>query len=137
MRNAGMLKPKCQPGCVELRCPARSVRPTGDRRARSSGRRDGSEPVEQVDDVGGESDADGHVGDGVFEDEVPADDPRDEFAHRGVGVGVGGAGDGDHGGEFGIAEAGEAADDGDQDQRDGRAPGLRRDGRRGAVMRTR
>ena len=34
-----------------------------------------AEPVEEVDDVGGESDRDAHVGEGVFEDEVPADDP--------------------------------------------------------------
>ncbi len=67
-----------------------------------------AEPVQQIDDVRGEADADAHVGEGVFEDEVPADDPGDEFAERGVGVGVGGAGDGDHAGELGVAEAGEA-----------------------------
>jgi len=31
--------------------------------------------VEEVDDVSGEADADAHVGEGVLEDEVPADDP--------------------------------------------------------------
>ena len=60
-----------------------------------------------------------HVGAGVLEDEVPADDPGDELAEGGVGVGVGGAGDGDHAGELGVAEAGEGADDGDEDERDG------------------
>ncbi len=77
-----------------------------------------AEPVEQIDDVRGEADGDAHVGEGVLEDEVPADDPGDEFAEGGVGVGVGGAGDGDHAGEFGITEAGEAADDGDEDERE-------------------
>ncbi len=78
-----------------------------------------AEPVEQVDDVGGEAYADAHVREGVLEDEVPADDPGDELAERGVGVGVGGAGDGDHAGELRVAEAGEAADDGDEDEREG------------------
>ncbi len=80
-----------------------------------------AEPVEQVDDVGGEADADAHVGAGVFEDQIPADDPGDELAERGVGVGVGRAGDGNHGGQLGVAEAGERADEGHQDhgERDG------------------
>ena len=34
-----------------------------------------AEPVEQVDDVRGKADTDAHVGEGVFEDQVPADDP--------------------------------------------------------------
>ncbi len=63
------------------------------------------------------SDADAHVAEGVFEDQIPADDPGDQFAQRGVGVGVGRAGDGDHGGQFGVAKAGEGADDGHQNQR--------------------
>ena len=78
----------------------------------------------------GESDGDAHVGEGVFEDEVPADDPGDEFAQGGVGVGVGRAGDGDHAGEFGVAEAGERADERDEDEREARARDLRRGGRR-------
>ena len=78
-----------------------------------------AEPIEQVDDVRGEADADGHVADGVFENQIPADDPRDEFAHGGVGVGVGAAGDGNHGGEFGITDRSESADDGDEDEGQG------------------
>ena len=66
--------------------------------------------------MGGESYGDAHVGEGVFEDEVPADDPGDELAEGGVGVSVGGAGDGDHAGELGVTEAGEAADQGDEDE---------------------
>ena len=64
-----------------------------------------AEPVEQVDEVRGEADGDAHVGKGVLEDEVPADDPGDELAQHGVGVGVGGAGDGDHAGELSVAKA--------------------------------
>ena len=101
------------------------------------GREMQAQPVEQIDDVRGEADADAHVGEGVFEDEVPADDPRDQLAHGGVGVGVGGAGDGDHAGQLGVAEAGERADDGDQHQRerDGWArAGTARDGAAGVMQ---
>ena len=77
-----------------------------------------AEPVEEVDDVRGEADADAHVGEGVFEDEVPADDPRSKLAECGVGVGIGRAGDGNHGREFGVAEAGEGADNGDERKRE-------------------
>jgi len=78
-----------------------------------------AEPVEQIDDVGGESYADGHVGAGVFEDQVPADDPGDEFTHGGVSVCICGAGDGNHGCQLGITEAGERADKGYENQGDG------------------
>ena len=67
-----------------------------------------AKPVEGRDHVRGEADADRHVADGVFEDQVPADDPGDQLAHGGVGVGVGAAGDGDHGRQLGVAERGEA-----------------------------
>jgi hypothetical protein len=67
-----------------------------------------------------EADADAHVREGVFEDEVPADDPRNELAHDGVRVRVCRARDGDHAGELGVTEAGEATDDGDEQQRDGK-----------------
>ena len=76
-----------------------------------------SEPIEQIDDVGGEADADAHVGEGVLEDQVPANDPCDEFAERGVGVGVGRTGDGNHRCEFGVTEAGKDADNGDEHER--------------------
>jgi len=77
-----------------------------------------AEPIEQVDDVGGEADADAHVGAGVFENQIPADDPGDELAEGGVGVGVGRAGNGNHGGQLGIAKAGKRADEGHQDHGD-------------------
>ena len=75
------------------------------------------EPIEHVDQVRGESHAHRHVADGVLQDEVPADDPGDQFAHGGVGVGVGAAGDGDHRSQLGVTQPGEGADDGDQHQR--------------------
>src|ERR1700730_14725278 len=82
-----------------------------------------TKPIQETYDVRGETDADGHVADGVFEDEIPADDPGDEFAHGGVRVGVGAAGDGDHGCELGVADRSEAANNGDQHEgkRDGGA----------------
>ena len=71
-----------------------------------------AEPVEQVDDMGCEADAHTHVGAGVFQNQIPADDPCDEFAERGVGVGVSRAGNGDHGGQLGVAKSGERTDNG-------------------------
>ena len=79
--------------------------------------------------VSAEADGDDHVADDVFEDEVPADDPGEDFAERGVGIRVGAAGDGNHRGQFGIAESGEAAGQGDQKKRDGDG----RSGRRTSV----
>ena len=78
-----------------------------------------AKPVEKIDHVGGETYADGHVGDRVFEDEVPADDPRDEFAHGGVGVSVGAAGDWNHCRKFGVTDGGKCANDRNQNKRDG------------------
>ena len=82
-----------------------------------------AEPVEQIDNMGGKTHADRHVRAGVLQDQIPADDPGDQLAQRGVGVGVGRAGNGNHRGQFGIAEAGERADNGHQHhgERDGRA----------------
>ena len=86
-----------------------------------------AEPVEKIDEVRGEADADRHVANGVFEDQVPADDPRDELAHGRVGVGVRAASDRNHGREFGVAERGEGAHDRNQ----GPATALTRGRRRG------
>ena len=108
MRNAGMSKPAVPAGCVDV--VAGEVLQT----LRQIGRREplrikvDAEPVEQVDNVRREAHRDAHVGEGIFEDEVPADDPRDQLAHGRVGVGVGRAGDGNHAGQLRIAEPGEA-----------------------------
>ena len=77
-----------------------------------------AEPVHEVDDMGGKADADAHVAEGVFEDQVPADDPGNEFAEGGVGVRVSRTGDGYHGGQFGVTQPGEHADDGHQYERE-------------------
>ena len=75
-------------------------------------------PIEQVDDVRGEADRDAHVAEGVFEDEVPADDPRDQLSHRRVGVGIGRSGNGDHRRQLCVAQAGERTDNGHQHERE-------------------
>ncbi len=70
--------------------------------------------------MGSKAHADGHVGDGVFEDQVPSDDPRHQLAHGCVGVGIGAACDGNHGRHFGVAECGECAHHGNQHHGDGK-----------------
>ena len=65
----------------------------------------------------------------VLEDQVPADDPRDELAERRVGVGVGRARDRDRRGQLGVAQRAEDAGDAGQreaedDRRAGEADGL-------------
>ncbi len=56
-------------------------------------------------------DGDRRGSDCVFEHQVPADDPGDEFAHRRVRVGVGAAGDRNHRRELRVAEAGKQTAD--------------------------
>ena len=43
--------------------------------------------------------------DGVFQDQVPPDDPGEDFAQGRVRVGIGAAGDRNHGGQLGVAQA--------------------------------
>ncbi len=59
----------------------------------------------------------------VFQQQVPADDPGDEFAEHRVAVGIGAAGDRDQPGELGIAQrgAGTAQSRDDEAQRHRRA----------------
>ncbi len=61
---------------------------------------------------------------GILEDQVPADDPGEDFAQGCVSVGVGRAGDGNQRSEFGITQAGKGTGDagknvGDDDGRSG------------------
>ena len=88
--------------------------------------------VEERDDVARPADADGRRADQVFEDEVPADDPGDELAHRRVRVRVRAARDGDHRRHLGVAEARERRGDArdDEGERD-RRPGVGRGGASG------
>ena len=71
-----------------------------------------------LDDVARPADRDRRGADHVFEDQVPADQPGDELAHRGIGVGVGRAGDRHGRGHLGVAEAGEGAGDAAEDERE-------------------
>ena len=60
-----------------------------------------------------------------------------KLAHRGVGVDVGRAGDGNHGGELGVAKAGEGADDGDQHHGEGQSGTCAGTAVHGGVLQTR
>ena len=93
-----------------------------------------AEPIEEIHDVLGEAHAYGHIADGVFEDEIPADDPGDDFAHGGVGVGIRAAGNRNHRGEFGVTDGSKPAHDGDEHKRESnRRTGTRTAKRRRAV----
>src|SRR5579872_4078798 len=48
---------------------------------------------------------------GIFEDQVPPDDPSEKFAQRRVAIGVCGTCNGNERGKFGVTEAGERTDD--------------------------
>ncbi len=61
------------------------------------------EPIEQAHHVRGKTNAYGHVADRIFKNEIPADDPGDEFSHRCVSVRVRAPGNGNHGGELRVA----------------------------------
>ncbi len=65
----------------------------------------------------GPADGHGRRADGIFEDQIPADDPGQEFAHGCVGICVGAAGDGNHGSEFAITKSCKAAADRSRNER--------------------
>ena len=77
--------------------------------------------IEKVVQIVGKADGDRHVGDGVFENQIPADHPGEDFAQCGVSVSVGAAGDGDHRREFGVAERGETTNERGDEKRQGNA----------------
>ena len=93
-----------------------------------------AEPLERRRHVRRESDAHRHVADGVFQDQVPADDPGDQLAHGRVGVGVGAAGDRNHRRQLGIAEPGKRADDRHQHERNRQRRTSSGTAQRGRVM---
>ena len=78
-----------------------------------------AEPVQQVDQVLRKPDTYGHIADGVFQDQVPTDDPGDEFSHCGVGIGVRAARNRNHRGEFGVAHRRESTSNGDENKGEG------------------
>ena len=106
--------------------PARVVQhvaPQVSHARRQIGRRDPAqrwmpaEPVEHVDQVRRETHAHGHIADGIFQDQVPADDPCNEFSHGRVRVGVRAARDGNHRCQLGVTQRGECAHNRNQHQR--------------------
>ena len=82
-----------------------------------------AEAVQEAHDIARPADGDRGGAERVFQNQIPADDPGDEFAHRRVGIGVGAAGDGHGRSHLGIAQAGKRAGDAADDERehDGRA----------------
>ena len=81
--------------------------------------------AEQVLEVRGPAVGHRGRGHGVFQDQVPADDPGEQLAERRVGVGVGRARHRHHGGELGVAQGREHAGEarGDEGEHQG-GPGL-------------
>ncbi len=101
-------------GKIEIR--ARPL-PSGPHRARPFFRQVEAEDRQLRFRITGKANRDRDVRDYVFEDEVPADDPGENFAERRVRICIGAAGDGDHRGQFGVAQSGEAAGDRHQQER--------------------
>ena len=56
---------------------------------------------------------------GVFQHEVPPDNPGHQLAHGGVGIGIGTARNGNHRGKLGVAQAGKGAAQGRNDKGEG------------------
>ena len=77
----------------------------------------------QFPEIAGPSDRHANVADRVLDDQVPANNPGDQFAERCVGVRVGAARDGHDRGELRITQGGESTRHGreNEGQNDGRA----------------
>ena len=71
---------------------------------------------QEADNVARPPDSDRGGAEGVFQDQVPSDDPGEKLSQGRVGVGVGASGDGDHGSEFCVAESGEGTGQTGEDQ---------------------
>ena len=106
---------------------AQKRRPVTSRQKR---RQHDTETLQQRREVIAPGNRDGNIADGVFQNQIPADDPRHQFAERGVGIGVGASGLRNHRGELGVAQAGERARDRRAAERKTPAPGRRHSGRR-------
>ena len=65
--------------------------------------------MEEFDGVAGPTDRHRGGGEEIFQNQIPADDPGKELTQGGVSVGIGATRRGDHGGVFGVAEAGKEA----------------------------
>jgi hypothetical protein len=83
-----------------------------------------AEQFQDLAEVAGPADGHGGGGDGIFEDQVPADDPGDQFADAGIGIAIGAAGAADGSRQLGIGQRGEGAggagqNEGQHDRRPG------------------
>ena len=76
-----------------------------------------SEPIEHAISILAPCGGDSRCRNGVFEDEVPTDDPGNEFPHGGIGIGVGAAGNRNHRGELRVTETRKGAADAGNDER--------------------
>ena len=84
------------------------------------------EPLQQRLNMCGKAHADAHIAEGIFKNQIPADDPGHQLAQRGIRVGVSRPGDRDHRGQFGVTQPRKHADDGYQHQgKSQRRPGTR------------
>src|SRR5271157_2117646 len=79
----------------------------GVRRRRKLRRDVDAKVLQEADEVAAPTGGDGRRAESVFQDEVPADDPGEEFAQGRVAVRVSRSGDGNQRGEFGIAQSSE------------------------------
>ena len=92
-----------------------------------------AEPVEHAISVLTPRDCHGCRANGVFEDQIPPDDPGNQFPHRRIRISVGASSHWNHGSEFRVTQAGKRATEPrhDKGKNDGWA-GAIRDSRRGA-----
>ncbi len=72
--------------------------------------------LQQAHEVSGPAGGHGGGAEGVFQHQVPADDPGHQLAQGGVAVGISGAGNGNDGGELRVAEPGERTGDAGKDK---------------------
>ena len=85
------------------------------RALRPDGKLDSEQPQQRL-EITGPADRHDRDDQRIFEQQIPADDPGDEFAKHRVSIGVGAAGDWNHRGEFGVAQGGRAAGDAGDDE---------------------
>ena len=113
-RNAGDVRRRVEQP-VDLRIGAEQRRAIA---GRQPDRQLDAEAAQQRVEVVAPRDRDGDVADGVFENQVPADDPRDQLAERRVRVGVGAAGLRNHRRQLRVAQPRERAGAAEQQERE-------------------
>ena len=75
------------------------------------GKLQAKQTAEEPDEITRPTNRHRHVANGVFENEVPADNPGDDFTERRVGISVGGTGHRNHRRQLGITKRRETAGD--------------------------